>query len=206
MKTRMKILVTVIIVVIAIFILGIIVNVIRNNLIMKKLYESSSELKTSIKNYYYEKNSELSEGETRTTTYKIYNYNDKYLIKEYYNDEGNVTTEWIDKSIPEYVSINEKTGEKTQEIKMKEYDKEYEEALFSTTIDTVGYGKILTANIFTPIKIEDNCYVINYDNTTFYVNTNMGIISKVFYENGNVSCTYKLKNNSVIENEVIKPE
>ena len=206
MKTRMKILVTVIIVVIAIFILGIIVNVIRNNLIMKKLYESSSELKTSIKNYYYEKNSELSEGETRTTTYKIYNYNDKYLIKEYYNDEGNVTTEWIDKSIPEYVSINEKTGEKTQEIKMKEYDKEYEEALFSTTIDTVGYGKILTANIFTPIKIEDNCYVINYDNTTFYVNTNMGIISKVFYENGNVSCTYKLKNNAVIENEVIKPE
>lgn len=206
MKTRMKILVTVIIVVIAIFILGIIVNVIRNNLIMKKLYESSSELKTSIKNYYYEKNSELSEGETRTTTYKIYNYNDKYLIKEYYNDEGNITTEWIDKSIPEYVSINEKTGEKTQEIKMKEYDKEYEEALFSTTIDTVGYGKILTANIFTPIKIEDNCYVINYDNTTFYVNTNMGIISKVFYENGNVSCTYKLKNNAVIENEVIKPE
>ncbi len=34
----------------------------------------------------------------------------------------------------------------------------------------------------------------------------MGIISKVFYENGNVSCTYKLKNNAVIENEVIKPE
>ena len=177
-----------------------------NNIIMKKLYENSSELKTSIKNYYYEKKSELSEGETRTTTYKIYNYNDKYLIKEYYNDEGNITTEWIDKSIPEYVSINEKTGEKTQEIKMKEYDKEYEEALFSTTIDTVGYGKILTANIFIPIKIEDNCYVINYDNTTFYVNTNTGIISKVFYGNGNVSCTYKLKNNSVIENEVIKPE
>ena len=204
MKTRMKILVTVIIVVIAIFILGIIVNVIRNNLIMKKLYETSSELKTSIKNYYYEKNSELSEGETRTTTYKIYNYNDKYLIKEYYNDEGNVTTEWIDKSIPEYVSINEKTGEKTQEIKMKEFDEEYEEALFATTIDTVGYGKILTANIFTPIKIEDDCYVINYDDTTFYINKNTGTISKAFY--GNVSCTYKLKNNAVIENEVIKPE
>ena len=84
--------------------------------------------------------------------------------------------------------------------------KEYEEALFSTTIDTVGYGKILTANIFIPIKIEDNCYVINYDNTTFYVNTNTGIISKVFYENSNVYCTYKLKNNAVIENEVIKPE
>ena len=206
MKTRMKILVTFIIVVIAIFILGIIVNVIRNNLIMKKLYENSSELKTSIKNYYYEKNSELSEGETRTTTYKIYNYNDKYLIKEYYNDEGNITTEWIDKSIPEYVSINEKTGEKTQEIKMKEFEKEYEEALFATTIDTVGYGKILTANILKPIKIEDNCYVINYDDTTFYVNINTGIISKVFYGNGNVSCTYKLKNDSVIENEVIKPE
>lgn len=204
MKTRMKILVTFIIVVIAIFILGIIVNVIRNNLIMKKLYENSSELKTSIKNYYYEKNSELSEGETRTTTYKIYNYNDKYLIKEYYNDEGNITTEWIDKSIPEYVSINEKTGEKTQEIKMKEFDEEYEEALFATTIDTVGYGKILTANIFTPIKIEDNCYVINYDDTTFYINKNTGIISKAFYRN--VSCTYKLKNNAVIENEVIKPE
>ena len=206
MKSGIKIIVTIIIAIIVILVLSLIANVIRNNIIMKKLYENSSELKTSIKNYYYEKNSELSEGETRTTTYKIYNYNDKYLIKEYYNDEGNVTTEWIDKSIPEYVSINEKTGEKTQEIKMKEYDKEYEEALFSTTIDTVGYGKILTANIFTPIKIEDNCYVINYDNTTFYVNTNMGIISKVFYENGNVSCTYKLKNNAVIENEVIKPE
>lgn len=206
MKTRMKILVTVIIVVIAILILGIIANVIRNNFIMKRLYESSNELKSSIKNYYYEKNSELSEGQTRTTTYKIYNYGDKYLIKEYYNDEGIITTEWIDKSIPEYISINEKTGEKTQEIKMKEFDKEYEEALFATTIDTVGYGKILTANILKPIKIENNCYVINYDNTTFYVNANTGIISKVFYENGNVSCTYKLKNNSVIENEVIKPE
>lgn len=89
---------------------------------------------------------------------------------------------------------------------MKEFDKEYEEALFATTIDTVGYGKILTANILKPIKIENNCYVISYDNTTFYVNTNTGIISKVFYENGNISCTYKLKNNSVIENEVIKPE
>ena len=85
-------------------------------------------------------------------------------------------------------------------------EKEYEEALFATTIDTVGYGKILTANILKPIKIEDNCYVINYDDTTFYVNINTGIISKVFYGNGNVSCTYKLKNDSVIENEVIKPE
>ena len=205
MKSGMKILVTVIIVVIVILILGIIANVIRNNFIMKKLYESSNELKSSIKNYYYE-NSELSEGQTRTTTYKIYNYGDKYLIKEYYNDEGIITTEWIDKSIPEYISINEKTGEITQEIKMKEFDKEYEEALFATTIDKTGYGKILTANILKPIKIENNCYVINYDNTTFYVNTNTGIISKVFYGNGNVSCTYKLKNDSVIENEVIKPE
>lgn len=206
MKKKIYIIVAAIIVIISILLIGMIFNVIRNNSIMQKTYESSKKLNNSIKNYYYEKKSELSEGETRTTTYKIYNYNDKYLIKEYYNDEGNITTEWIDKSIPEYVSINEKTGEKTQEIKMKEYDKEYEEALFSTTIDTVGYGKILTANIFIPIKIEDNCYVINYDNTTFYVNTNTGIISKVFYGNGNVSCTYKLKNNSVIENEVIKPE
>ncbi len=206
MKKKIYIIVAAIIVIISILLIGMIFNVIRNNSIMQKTYESSKKLNNSIKNYYYEKKSELSEGETRTTTYKIYNYNDKYLIKEYYNDEGNITTEWIDKSIPEYVSINEKTGEKTQEIKMKEYDKEYEEALFSTTIDTVGYGKILTANIFTPIKIEDNCYVINYDNTTFYVNTNTGIISKVFYENSNVYCTYKLKNNAVIENEVIKPE
>lgn len=206
MKKKIYIIVAAIIVIISILLIGMIFNVIRNNSIMQKTYESSKKLNNSIKNYYYEKKSELSEGETRTTTYKIYNYNDKYLIKEYYNDEGNITTEWIDKSIPEYVSINEKTGEKTQEIKMKEYDKEYEEAFFSTTIDTVGYGKILTANIFTPIKIEDNCYVINYDNTTFYVNTNTGIISKVFYENSNVYCTYKLKNNAVIENEVIKPE
>ena len=206
MKKKIYIIVAAIIVIISILLIGMIFNVIRNNSIMQKTYESSKKLNNSIKNYYYEKKSELSEGETRTTEYKIYNYENKYLIKEYYNDEGNITTEWIDKSIPEYVSINEKTGEKTQEIKMKEYDKEYEEALFSTTIDTVGYGKILTANIFIPIKIEDNCYVINYDNTTFYVNTNTGIISKVFYGNGNVSCTYKLKNNSVIENEVIKPE
>jgi hypothetical protein len=27
-----------------------------------------------LKGYYYEKKSELSEGETRTTEYKIYNY------------------------------------------------------------------------------------------------------------------------------------
>lgn len=206
MKNGMKIIVTIIIAIIVILVLGIIANVIRNNIIMKKLYENSSELKTSIKNYYYEKKSELSEGETRTTTYKIYNYNDKYLIKEYYNDEGNITTEWIDKSIPEYISMNEETGEKNQEIKMKEFDKEYEEVLFSTTIDKVGYGKILTANILTPIRTEDNCYVINYDDTTFYINKNTGTISRAFYGNGNVSCTYKLKNNSVIENEVIKPE
>ena len=43
---------------------------------------------------------------------------------------------------------------------MKEFDKEYEEALFATTIDKTGYGKILTANILKPIKIENNCYVI----------------------------------------------
>lgn len=49
MKSGMKILVTVIIVVIVILILGIIANVIRNNFIMKKLYESSNELKSSIK-------------------------------------------------------------------------------------------------------------------------------------------------------------
>lgn len=206
MKNRMKMLLTGIIVVIAILILGIIANVIRNNFIMKRLYESSNELKSSIKNYYYEKKSELSEGQTRTTAYKIYNYGDKYLIKEYYNDEGIITTEWIDKSIPEYISMNEETKEKNQEIKMKEFDKEYEEALFSTTIDKVGYGKILTANILTPIRTEDNCYVINYDDTTFYINKNTGTISRVFYGNGNVSCTYKLKNNSVIENEVKKPE
>ena len=205
MKSGMKIIVTIIIAIIVILVLGIITNVIRNNIIMKKLYENSSELKTSIKNYYYEKKSELSEGETRTTTYKIYNYNDKYLIKEYYNEDGIITTEWVDKNIPEYLSINEKTKEEAQEIKMKEFDKEYEEALFFKTLDTIGYGKILANNILKPIKIENNCYVIDYEDTTFYVNTNTGIISKVFYANNNVLCTYKLKNNSVIEDEVIKP-
>lgn len=197
--------ITIIIAIIVILVLGIITNVIRNNIIMKKLYENSSELKTSIKNYYYEKKSELSEGETRTTEYKIYNYENKYLIKEYYNEDGIITTEWVDKNIPEYLSINEKTKEEAQEIKMKEFDKEYEEALFFKTLDTIGYGKILANNILKPIKIENNCYVIDYEDTTFYVNTNTGIISKVFYANNNVLCTYKLKNNSVIEDEVIKP-
>ncbi len=56
MKSGMKIIVTIIIAIIVILVLGIITNVIRNNIIMKKLYENSSELKTSIKNYYYEKN------------------------------------------------------------------------------------------------------------------------------------------------------
>ena len=105
-------------------------NVIRNNSIMQKTYESSKKLNNSIKNYYYEKKSELSEGETRTTEYKIYNYENKYLIKEYYNEDGIITTEWVDKNIPEYLSINEKTKEEAQEIKMKEFDKE---ALFFKT-------------------------------------------------------------------------
>ena len=206
MKGKVKILVTVILVLIIILIIGIIANIIRNSLIMKKLYEGSNELKASINNYYYEKKAELSEGETRTIKYKIYNYEDKYLIKEYYNDEGIVTTEWVDKSIPEYISIDEKTKESTQEIKMQDFDKEYEEALFSSIIEKTGYGKILVDNILKPIKIEDNSYVINYDNITLYVNTNSGVISKVFYGDSNLLCTYKLKNNSVIEDEVIKPE
>ncbi len=205
MKKKIYIIVATIIIIISILLIGMIFNVIRNNSIMKKTYESSKELNNSIKNYYYEKKSELSEGETRTTEYKIYNYENKYLIKEYYNEDGIITTEWVDKNIPEYLSINEKTKEETQEIKMKDFDKEYEEALFFKTLDTIGYGKILVNNILKPIKIENNCYVIDYEDTTFYVNTNTGIISKVFYANNNVLCTYKLKNNSVIEEEVIKP-
>ena len=147
MKKKIYIIVAAIIVIISILLIGMIFNVIRNNSIMQKTYESSKKLNNSIKNYYYEKKSELSEGETRTTTYKIYNYNDKYLIKEYYNEDGIITTEWVDKNIPEYLSINEKTKEEAQEIKMKEFDKEYEEALFFKTLDTIGYGKILANNI-----------------------------------------------------------
>ena len=53
MKSGMKIIVTIIIAIIVILVLGIITNVIRNNIIMKKLYENSSELKTSKKNLNY---------------------------------------------------------------------------------------------------------------------------------------------------------
>ena len=53
MKSGIKIIVTIIIAIIVILVLSLIANVIRNNIIMKKLYENSSQLKTSIKNYYY---------------------------------------------------------------------------------------------------------------------------------------------------------
>lgn len=206
MKEGIKIFLISIIIIVAIIIIAILSNVIRNNCILQKLYESSKNIKDSVKNYYYEKTSELLEGETRTTTYKIYNYDNKYLIKEYYNDEGVVTTEWVDKNIPEQISIDERSKEESQEIKMKEFDKEYEEALFASTIEDIGYSNVLTSNIFKPISVENNCYVIHVKDTTMYVNMNTGIISKVFYGDGNITCTYKLKNNAVTESEVIKPK
>ena len=193
MKKGIKIFLISIIIIVAIIIIAILSNVIRNNCILQKLYESSKNIKDSVKNYYYEKTSELLEGETRTTTYKIYNYDNKYLIKEYYNDEGVVTTEWVDKNIPEQISIDERSKEESQEIKMKEFDKEYEEALFASTIEDIGYSNVLTSNIFKPISVENNCYVIHVKDTTMYVNMNTGIISKVFYGDGNITCTYKLK-------------
>lgn len=206
MKKGIKIFLISTIIIVAIIIIVILSNVIRNNCILQKLYESSNNIKDSVKNYYYEKTSELLEGETRTTTYKIYNYDNKYLIKEYYNDEGVVTTEWVDKNIPEQISIDERSKEESQEIKMKEFDKEYEEALFASTIEDIGYSNVLTSNIFKPISVENNCYVIHVKNTTMYVNMNTGIISKVFYGDGNITYTYKLKNNAVTESEVIKPK
>lgn len=71
MKKGIKIFLISIIIIVAIIIIAILSNVIRNNCILQKLYESSKNIKDSVKNYYYEKTSELLEGETRTTTYKI---------------------------------------------------------------------------------------------------------------------------------------
>lgn len=47
---------------------------------MKKLY-NISELKTSIKNYYYEKNLNYQKEKLEQLHIKYHNYNDKYLIK-----------------------------------------------------------------------------------------------------------------------------
>lgn len=42
---------------------------------------------------------------------------------------------------------------------------------------------ILKKYLITPIKLVDNCYVINIDNFTYYINTKTLLINK--YENNN---------------------
>ena len=53
MKKGIKIFLISIIIIVAIIIIAILSNVIRNNCILQKLYESSKNIKDSVKNYYY---------------------------------------------------------------------------------------------------------------------------------------------------------
>ena len=204
MNKKLKAFIIILIAIIVIFVVLILINVIRNNSILNKIYNSNEELEASLNNYYFESNSDLSEGETRNTMYKIYNNGDKYIIEDYYND-GLVTTEWADTSAPEYLTIDHTTGERTEEDAINFKDM-YKRVFLSSYVSKEDSNEIIMSNLVTPIKVENNCYVIEENDNVIYVDVNTCKVSKIIFSEGNVTTTYKLKNNSVTEDEVVRPE
>lgn len=188
------------VILVLILLLSIIVHIIKNNIIIGKLYKKQVELK-NLTNYYY-----ISENNSSDE--------DKNIIEHYYKDgksklvlnNGNIIL-WNDKSTRENIMID--LENKIADITTSDYviGNEFPIFIDETFKNIKAYlFSSISSDVFNGVK----CYKVDYKNHTILISKNDGMLLKVIdkslEEQTEIIFYRDFKLNSLNDSDVEKPD
>ncbi|MCI8310074.1 MAG: hypothetical protein HFJ45_07965 [Clostridia bacterium] len=192
MKKILRFIMTILILVFVIFI----INLVKNYMIIKKIFEKNYEFETSLKSYTYE---EISTDSSETLKKVVVFQDGFYMCKSYINNELK-NIKWFDSNTDRIVEINENNEIIEELIRDSKIDTEfmnfYKNVLITgickETEKAECINKILKENMFNKISEKDNSYVLKFNDMVIYIDKASNLICKCSFEN--VVITYDIKN------------
>ena len=221
---KKKILLT-ILAILVILIALFLINLGRNYLILKKIYDSNTDFTSTLSNSYFEQTTDFFNDLNNylpTIQTTLYSYNGIYLLKTY--DDGiSSSTLWYDSNTNESIffddnealqdlyDLNSDGSTSVDELGINLYNTDtlftgvYSNLLLHNFGDeNTVISTILYQNLFTPLIAKNNCYVFKFNELTIYLNKETNLIEKIINDNATIS--YKVEKNIVTSEDVAKPD
>lgn len=200
---KKKILLT-ILAILVILIALFLINLSRNYLILKTIYDSNTDFTSTLSNSYFEQTIDFSNEYMPTAQNILYSYNGTYLLKTY-NDNVPYSALWYDSNTDESLFFDENGYDPNSTATTNLFTGSYQIVLLNSLgDDNTVISTILYQNLFTPLIAKNNCYVFKFNELTIYLNKETNLIEKIITDNATIS--YKVEKNIVTSEDVAKPD
>lgn len=200
---KKKILLT-ILAILVILIALFLINLSRNYLILKTIYDSNTDFTSTLSNSYFEQTIDFSNEYMPTAQTILYSYNGTYLLKTY-NDNVPYSALWYDSNTDESLFFDENGYDPNSTATTNLFTGSYQIVLLNSLgDDNTVISTILYQNLFTPLIAKNNCYVFKFNELTIYLNKETNLIEKIITDNATIS--YKVEKNIVTNEDVAKPD
>lgn len=200
---KKKILLT-ILAILVILIALFLINLSRNYLILKTIYDSNTDFTSTLSNSYFEQTIDFSNEYMPTAQTILYSYNGTYLLKTY-NDNVPYSALWYDSNTDESLFFDENGYDPNSTATTNLFTGSYQIVLLNSLgDDNTVISTILYQNLFTPLIAKNNCYVFKFNELTIYLNKETNLIEKIITDNATIS--YKVEKNIVTSEDVAKPD
>lgn len=200
---KKKILLT-ILAILVILIALFLINLSRNYLILKTIYDSNTDFTSTLSNSYFEQTIDFSNEYIPTAQTILYSYNGTYLLKTY-NDNVPYSVLWYDSNTDESLFFDENGYDPNSTATTNLFTGSYQIVLLNSLgDDNTVISTILYQNLFTPLIAKNNCYVFKFNELTIYLNKETNLIEKIITDNATIS--YKVEKNIVTSEDVAKPD
>ena len=199
-KKILLIILAILVILIALFL----INLGRNYLILKKIYDSNTDFTSTLSNSYFEQTIDFSNEYMPTAQTILYSYNGTYLLKTY-NDNVPYSVLWYDSNTDESIFFDESGYDPNSTATTNLFTGSYQIVLLNSLgDDNTVISTILYQNLFTPLIAKNNCYVFKFNELTIYLNKETNLIEKIITDNATIS--YKVEKNIVTNEDVAKPD
>ena len=200
---KKKILLT-ILAILVILIALFLINLSRNYLILKTIYDSNTDFTSTLSNSYFEQTIDFSNEYMPTAQTILYSYNGTYLLKTY-NDNVPYSALWYDSNTDESLFFDENGYDPNSTATTNLFTGSYQIVLLNSLgDDNTVISTILYQNLFTPLIAKNNCYAFKFNELTIYLNKETNLIEKIITDNATIS--YKVEKNIVTSEDVAKPD
>lgn len=200
---KKKILLT-ILAILVILIALFLINLSRNYLILKTIYDSNTDFTSTLSNSYFEQTIDFSTEYMPNAQTILYSYSGTYLLKTY-NDDVPYSVLWYDSNTDESLFFDENGYDPNSTATTNLFTGSYQIVLLNSLgDDNTVISTILYQNLFTPLIAKNNCYVFKFNELTIYLNKETNLIEKIITDNATIS--YKVEKNIVTSEDVAKPD
>ena len=199
-KKILLIILAILVILIALFL----INLGRNYLILKTIYDSNTDFTSTLSNSYFEQTIDFSNEYMPTAQTILYSYNGTYLLKTY-NDNVPYSVLWYDSNTDESIFFDESGYDPNSTATTNLFTGSYQIVLLNSLgDDNTVISTILYQNLFTPLIAKNNCYAFKFNEVTIYLNEETNLIEKIITDNATIS--YKVEKNIVTNEDVAKPD